>query len=480
MTVTAAPRKVVPVAAFTQTTAGLKVNVDGSSLTDSDGQVVAYSWKFGDGSTSVSGAQQSHTYPAAGTYDVELTVTDDENATNVIVQQVTVEPANELPVASFQTSAVNLNLSVDGSASTDPDGTVSKFEWTFGDGGTALGAVASHSYNAGGTYTVSLKVTDNKGATSVTDAEVTVAPAASNQAPVADFNGVVTDLKVSVDASASSDPDGTVAAYSWQFGTTGSAQGKVASYQFAAPGTYPDHPDRRGRQGGNVVQDDRVHRDSSTHDRAVRQRSIRTDSGGGMASADLGGAWSTVGAAENLAVTNGGGVLNLTSPASQAGTYLAGSVNTSSDITVRVSANKNGSGPGTYVSVIGRRVNANNQYRVRVRYAAGNRVGVSIIALKGSTSEVQIAPEVLLPGSIPVGTVFNVRFQVFGTSPTQLKTKVWAVGSAEPADWLLTATDSTAALQVGGALGFMAYLSSKATNAPVAVRIQDFSTRPVI
>ena len=57
-----------------------------------------------------------------------------------------------------------------------------------------------------------------------------------------------------------------------------------------------------------------------------------------------------------------------------------------------------------------------------------------------------------------------------GTSPTTLRAKVWPVGSTEPAGWQYTATDSTAGLQAAGALRLTTYLSSSATNGPVAVR----------
>ena len=78
------------------------------------------------------------------------------------------------PTASFTTSTNNLTVSVNGSGSTDPDGSIASYAWTFGDGGTATGATASHAYAAAGTYTVGLTVTDNDGATDSTTHSVTV------------------------------------------------------------------------------------------------------------------------------------------------------------------------------------------------------------------------------------------------------------------------------------------------------------------
>ncbi|MEZ4702814.1 MAG: PKD domain-containing protein [Rhodothermales bacterium] len=81
---------------------------------------------------------------------------------------------NNAPVASFTHSATDLALSVDGSASSDSDGTIVSYAWTFGDGATGSGATASHTYAAAGTYTVALTVTDDEGATGTASQSVTV------------------------------------------------------------------------------------------------------------------------------------------------------------------------------------------------------------------------------------------------------------------------------------------------------------------
>jgi len=75
---------------------------------------------------------------------------------------------NQAPTASFTVSCSGLTCSVNGGASTDADGSIASYSWSFGDGSTATGVTASRTYAAAGTYTVTLTVTDNAGATGST------------------------------------------------------------------------------------------------------------------------------------------------------------------------------------------------------------------------------------------------------------------------------------------------------------------------
>ena len=94
-----------PVAAFTATTDDLKVDLDASASTDPDGPV-SYAWDFGDGATGT-GETTSHTYAAAGTYTVQLTVTDGPGLTDSETHDVTVV-ANQPPTADFSTEVDDL------------------------------------------------------------------------------------------------------------------------------------------------------------------------------------------------------------------------------------------------------------------------------------------------------------------------------------------------------------------------------------
>ncbi|WP_146904562.1 PKD domain-containing protein [Cellulomonas aerilata] len=165
---------VVPTAAATATPTDLSVALSAAGSTDRDGRIVAYAWDNGDGTTT-SGAAASHTYPAAGTYPVTLTVTDDRGATATARRDVTVTAPNVAPTAAVAATPTGLTVALDGTRSTDADGTITSYAWAYGDGTTGTGATGTHTYPAAGTYTVALTVTDNRGATARTQRAVTVA-----------------------------------------------------------------------------------------------------------------------------------------------------------------------------------------------------------------------------------------------------------------------------------------------------------------
>jgi PKD repeat protein len=173
--VTVAAANVPPVASFTATPTNLSVTVNGSGSTDSDGTVVSYAWNYGDGGTDTGVTPAAHVYAAAGTYTITLTVTDNGGLTNVATKSVTVAKANVPPVASFTATASGLTVALNGSASTDSDGTVVSYAWNYGDGATGTGATSSHTFASAGSYVITLTVTDNGGLTNSITKNVTVA-----------------------------------------------------------------------------------------------------------------------------------------------------------------------------------------------------------------------------------------------------------------------------------------------------------------
>ena len=144
---------------------------------------------------------------------------------------------NVVPSADFNADCSVNTCDFDASASGDSDGSIVGYAWDFGDGSTAQGVNVQHSYSAAGTYSVTLRVTDDRDGVAEFSAEVTVDDP-PNVAPNASATASCTLLSCSFDAGGSSDSDGTITSYDWDFGdgATGSGIGAVHEYQLA--GSY--------------------------------------------------------------------------------------------------------------------------------------------------------------------------------------------------------------------------------------------------
>ncbi|MCI0689838.1 MAG: PKD domain-containing protein [Sporichthyaceae bacterium] len=151
-----------PVASFTVDCTGTLCSFNGTGSSDPDGTITGYSWNFGD-TTSGSGSTTTHNFAADGTYNVTLTVTDNDGAPGNTTQPVTV--SNAAPTAAFTFACDGVSCTFNGSGSTDLDGTVASYSWDFGDGNSGTGVSPTHDYAAAGSYDVELTVTDNDGAT---------------------------------------------------------------------------------------------------------------------------------------------------------------------------------------------------------------------------------------------------------------------------------------------------------------------------
>ena len=147
----------------------------------------------------VDGVERSHLNGNPGTIDnaIPMTVGGKINCDQVEVTcdyfsgqidyvRIT-KSVNATPIASPTASCTGQSCGFNGSSSTDPDGTVAGYAWSFGDGGTSTAVRPSHRYAAAGTYDATLTVTDNQGGTGTSTIPVTV-DAGDPDSPVA-FHG---------------------------------------------------------------------------------------------------------------------------------------------------------------------------------------------------------------------------------------------------------------------------------------------------
>ena len=183
-------------------------------------------------------------FTVAGTYILNLTVTDSNGATDSTERIITI--TNTTPVASFSSPANTLASTPVAiiCTSSDADGLISNRSWTItpsvGFSGALSGTGGTLAFTTAGTYTIHLLVTDNHGATESTSRAITV----TNTAPVAAIvlpANAITETPVAI-TCASTDADGTIVTRNWTItpssGVSGSLSGTGGALTFISPGTY--------------------------------------------------------------------------------------------------------------------------------------------------------------------------------------------------------------------------------------------------
>jgi PKD repeat protein len=217
------------------------VTFDASGTTDSpsDQLTLTYSWDFVDGATG-SGISPVHVYSNPGTYTVELTVMDDNGASDSDTMKVTVN--NAPPVAdagSDQTASEDQPVFFSGQGYDTPsDEPTLTYQWDFGDGTEGFGKNPVHRYTEYGTYTVILNVVDDDGGSGQDIMTVTVA----NIGPVVDAGPdleVNEDVPVQFTGHAYDTPsDEQSLSYSWDFGDGNPGTGQNPVHSYTGAGTY--------------------------------------------------------------------------------------------------------------------------------------------------------------------------------------------------------------------------------------------------
>jgi len=213
--------------------------IDLSYDPDPEGEIVSWSWDFGDGTTS-SEQNPKHQYAQKGIFVVKLVVTDDTKLKSEPFSRE-IKVAIKEPTADFTfqpeepTTQDTVHFT---DKSSDPDGKVVKWEWDFGDGGTSTRQNPTHRYLDDGEYEVTLIVTDDDGARSEPVAKTIVV---ANVPPVSDFSfspPTPSTLDTIEFTDRSYDPDGEVVSWEWNFGDGTTSVGKGPTHKYSKPGTY--------------------------------------------------------------------------------------------------------------------------------------------------------------------------------------------------------------------------------------------------
>ena len=225
--------------------AGEEVFLSAGDSMDPDGEIVRYTWHFGDGSPSESGKEASHTFHSAGSYTATLEIDDGSRVRNSRAQTSSIIIVNEPPVADAGLDRIvspGEKVLFDGSGTKDRDGSIKSYQWEFDDGGSAQGRRVTHIFNKPGKYQVRLVAIDN----SETDCNISkdIVTIRVNASPVAVIGGNLEAKSygaysaIVFDATGSYDPDGDPLIFAWDFGDGNKAYGPKVTHRFKKPGTY--------------------------------------------------------------------------------------------------------------------------------------------------------------------------------------------------------------------------------------------------
>lgn len=205
--------------------------------TDHDGRLTKYSWDFGDGSGS-NGENPTHRYKKAGTYNVLLTVTDDDEAARTFSKNIKIK--NEKPNADFLMSDDLVKTYepiefIDNS--TDPDGSIRSWRWDFGDGHLSNVRSPVHNFSNDGIYNVKLTIEDEDGKKSTCNKTISVQnrepDVELSRSPISPYTGEI----VKFDSEAK-DRDGKIVSWYWDFGDGNDSLNQNPTHVYSVDGTY--------------------------------------------------------------------------------------------------------------------------------------------------------------------------------------------------------------------------------------------------
>ncbi len=190
------------------------------------------------------GSYTPKTSDPGGLWSLVVNATDSPTPPNTGSSSTAVTLQDRPPIASFTISQslvpTGTSIIFNGTASYDPDGTVTGYSWTFGDGLTGSGSIVNHAYAIAGNYTVTLTVTDNGGLTGSTTSQVTITDRPPTVSFTASPSTATTGQTITLTIS-SSDPDGTVVSTKvvWADGTTDTLSGPATTdtHSYASTGS---------------------------------------------------------------------------------------------------------------------------------------------------------------------------------------------------------------------------------------------------
>ncbi|WP_227497373.1 PKD domain-containing protein [Planctomonas psychrotolerans] len=311
---------------------------------------------------------------------------------------------------------------------------------------------------SGGTFTDRFSVTREK----------------PNSPPVAGYTSSCPLLSCTFYASPSTDTDGYIARYEWEFGDGSTAVGRNVAHRYTA-GSHEVTLTVTDNEGAVASNTRRITAPTSWLT-PVAADDFSRELTGTWGAAATGGRWTSGSSASYFATSNGSGRLIV--PASRGPEVRLADASTAS-LAVSTSLTFDELDPGSrlYSSISPRTVPGVGAYGAKVRVTPEEGASVQLVRTDPSGAQSTLGAAIPLgPTRYEVGTELQLRVDAVGAHPTVLRAKLWPSGSVEPS-WQTTVTDATPGLQVSGFPTVNAYLSAGATGGPKQVGFGDFIAR---
>lgn len=218
------------------------INFDASASSDPDGDDILFTWKFHDSDQIFFGSKISHQFKESGVFPVLLTLNDKQDLPNSIVKKTLIVKIHQHPIANAGRDTIVCTedlIIFNGLYSKSFDNSVLSYEWIFDDSTKYYGSNIVKVFNKAGIYNVILKVTDdsNLPCNFSYDSKIIKVIDTPHANAGEDINACV-GIPVKFDGTNSTDIDGIVNSFTWDFGDGETGAGATPNHIYDKPRNY--------------------------------------------------------------------------------------------------------------------------------------------------------------------------------------------------------------------------------------------------